>query len=307
MDRLQCLRVFQAVVDSGGFAAAARQLDLSAPTVTRMVADLEATLGVQLLHRTTRRVSLTEEGARYLERVRRILADLDEADADIAQRSRTVAGTLRVLSTPVLASVLVAPLVPALLQHHPQLRLELDVQAYALPAVEEHDVALFVAEPSIDTALIARRIASGVSALVAAPTYLAQTPALASPADLVRHALLRYRPPGQRSRAWRLWRLDQRGDVIEVTAPGVVASNHIESLLAIALGGAGVLSVSLDLVADRLAAGELVRVLPQWVTDEWSLYAALPARRHVPLRTRAFLEALQARMGALLSGSASGR
>jgi len=95
------------------------------------VADFEATLGVQLLHRTTRRVSLTDKGARYLERVRRILADRDEAGADIAQRSRTVAGTLRVLSTAVVASVPVAPLVPALLQHHPQLRLEMVAQLNA--------------------------------------------------------------------------------------------------------------------------------------------------------------------------------
>lgn len=112
MDRLQSLRVFQAVADAGGFAAAARALDLSAASVTRMVADLEAQLGVRLLQRTTRRVALTDEGAAYLERVRRILADLDEADALVSQRSQTVAGVLRVLATPVLASVLVAPVVP---------------------------------------------------------------------------------------------------------------------------------------------------------------------------------------------------
>ncbi len=303
MDRLQCLRVFQAVADAGGFAMAARQLDLSPPSVTRMVAELEAALGVQLLHRTTRRVSLTEEGATYLERVRRILADLEEADAEIGQRSRAVTGTLRVLATPALASVLVGPLMPELLRRHPALRVELDVQLYALPTVEEHDVALFVAEGTVDTGLIARRMGSGVSALVAAPSYLERRPAPHEPHALAQHQVLRYRVSGQRVRPLRLWPHGRPVEAVEVPVQALVASNHLEALLAMALGGAGVLSVSLDLVADRLASGALVRLLPDWVTDEWALYAALPARRHVPLRTRAFLDALEQRMGALLSTS----
>ncbi|OBS31161.1 MULTISPECIES: LysR family transcriptional regulator [Tepidimonas] len=300
MDRLQSLRVFQAVADAGGFAAAARALDLSAASVTRMVADLEAQLGVRLLQRTTRRVVLTDEGAAYLERVRRILADLDEADALVSQRSQTVAGVLRVLATPVLASVLVAPVVPRLTARHAALRVEVDVESYAVPSVEEHDVALFAVEGTVDTGLIARRIASGVSALVAAPAYLQRVGRPTRPEDLMHHHCLRYRPPGQHAHAWTLWRADQPDAVSRVAVEPVACSNHVEALLRMALEGGGILAVSLDLVAHRLASGELVRVLDGWVTDHWSLYAALPSRRHLPARTRAFLDELTHETATLL-------
>ena len=300
MDRLQSLRVFQAVVDAGGFAAAARALDLSAASVTRMVADLEAQLGVRLLQRTTRRVALTDEGAAYLERVRRILADLDEADALVSQRSQTVAGVLRVLATPVLASVLVAPIVPRLTARHAALRVEVDVESYAVPSVEEHDVALFSVEGNIDTGLIARRIASGVSALVASPAYLQRSGPLIRPEDLRFHRCLRYRPPGQHANAWTLWRQDQPNVVNQVVVDPVACSNHVEALLRMTLDGGGIFSVSLDLIAQRLASGELVRVLDGWVTAQWSLYAALPSRRHMPARTKAFLDELTLQSAALL-------
>lgn len=300
MDRLQSLRVFQAVADAGGFAAAARALDLSAASVTRMVADLEAQLGVRLLQRTTRRVVLTDEGAAYLERVRRILADLDEADALVSQRSQTVAGVLRVLATPVLASVLVAPVVPRLTARHAALRVEVDVESYAVPSVEEHDVALFTVEGTVDTGLIARRIASGVSALVAAPAYLQRVGRPTRPEDLMHHHCLRYRPPGQHAHAWTLWRADQPDAVSRVAVEPVACSNHVEALLRMALEGGGILAVSLDLVAHRLASGELVRVLDGWVTDHWVLYAALPSRRHLPARTRAFLDELTHETATLL-------
>lgn len=300
MDRLHCLRAFQTVVDAGGFAAAARVLDVSAASVTRMVAELEAQLGVRLLQRTTRRVALTDEGAAYLERVRRILADLDEADALVSQRSQTVAGVLRVLATPVLASVLVAPVVPRLTARHAALRVEVDVESYAVPSVEEHDVALFAVEGTVDTGLIARRIASGVSALVAAPAYLQRVGRPTRPEDLMHHHCLRYRPPGQHAHAWTLWRADQPDAVSRVAVEPVACSNHVEALLRMALEGGGILAVSLDLVAHRLASGELVRVLDGWVTDHWSLYAALPSRRHLPARTRAFLDELTHETATLL-------
>ncbi|TSE30124.1 HTH-type transcriptional regulator PgrR [Tepidimonas thermarum] len=300
MDRLHCLRAFQTVVDAGGFAAAARVLDVSAASVTRMVAELEAQLGVRLLQRTTRRVVLTDEGAAYLDRVRRILADLDEADALVSQRSHTVSGVLRVLATPVLASVLVAPIVPRLTAQHAALRVEVDVESYAIPSVEEHDVALFAVEGVVDTGLIARRIASGVSALVAAPAYVRRMGAPSHPDELVRHHCLRYRPPGQHAHAWTLWPPDRPEQKVRVAVEPRACSNHLEALLRMALDGGGIVSVSLDLVAQRLASGELERVLDGWVTDHWSLYAALPSRRHLPARTRAFLDELARQTAALL-------
>lgn len=294
MDRWQSLKAFVAVAEHGGFAAAARVLDVSPPTVTRLVAELETALGVRLLHRTTRRVALTEEGQLYLERVRRIVAELDEADALVGKRSQLVDGVLRVLATPMLANVLVAPLLPRLLQRHPRLRVEVDVQSYGIPSVEQHDVALFAVEGLADTALIARRVASGHSALVAAPSYLQRRGTPQQPSDLANHDCLRFRAADTHRHTWRLVRYDHPADVQEVELQPVVCSNHVETLLRVALSGGGIVAVALDLVAESLTRGELVRVLPDWVADRWSLYAALPSRRHLPARTRVFLDELSA-------------
>lgn len=292
MDRLQGLRAFVAVAEHGGFAAAARALDLSPPSITRLVAELEAELGVRLFHRTTRRVALTEEGTLYLERVRSLLADLEEADALVAQRSHRVDGVLRVLATPMLANVLVAPLLPRLADAHPHLRVEVDVQSYGIPAVEGHDVALFAVEGEADTGLIARRVASGHSALVASPAYLRRMGTPAHPADLARHRCLRFRGPDTHRHAWTLTRLDGPRERVDIPLEPVVCSNHVETLMRVALSDGGIVAVALDLVAQPLAQGALVRVLPDWVADRWSLYAALPSRRHLPARTRVFLDEL---------------
>lgn len=161
-------------------------------------------------------------------------------------------------------------------------------------------MALFAVEGTVDTGLIARRIASGVSALVAAPAYLQRVGRPTRPEDLMHHHCLRYRPPGQHAHAWTLWRADQPDAVSRVAVEPVACSNHVEALLRMALEGGGILAVSLDLVAHRLASGELVRVLDGWVTDHWSLYAALPSRRHLPARTRAFLDELTHETATLL-------
>jgi len=125
MDRLNSMRVFQRVVDEGGFAAAARALDMSPAVVTRLVADLEGHLGTRLLHRTTRRQSLTDAGEAYLERVRPLLQDLDEADALVSSRTRDLAGVLRVMAPPVLATHVLAPLVAGFHAQYPSVQLDI--------------------------------------------------------------------------------------------------------------------------------------------------------------------------------------
>src|SRR4029079_1251601 len=142
MDRLQSMRVFQQVVDEGGFAAAARKLDLTPAAVTRLVGDLEKHLGVRLVQRTTRRLSLTPAGEVYLNRLRSILGDIDEADAMAHAHSRELSGTVRVLALPVVATHIIAPAIADFQRLYPEVVLELHVQDAVDPNVEDFDLTI---------------------------------------------------------------------------------------------------------------------------------------------------------------------
>src|SRR3982751_5891607 len=140
MDRLQSMRVFQQVVDEGGFAAAARKLELTPAAVTRLVSDLEKHLGVRLLQRTTRRLSLTPAGEAYLGRLRGIPSDIEEGDGGVQAHSREMSGTVRILAQPVVATHIIAPAIPEFHRLHPEVVLELHVHDAVDPNVEDYDL-----------------------------------------------------------------------------------------------------------------------------------------------------------------------
>lgn len=291
MDRLLSMRVYRRVVDEGGFAAAARSLDLSPAVVTRLVADLEAHLGTRLLHRTTRRLSVTDAGAAYLERVRLILADIDDADASVSAGNKELAGTLHISAPPVLATYLVGPLVAGFRRLHPNIRFDIDANPMESPSIEDHDITLLATDEGFDSNVVARRILTMEAVLVAAPSYLERQGTPRRPADLSVHQCLRLRLPGLRPNVWRLKRSGRGGeDVVDVPVQPVVWTNHNETLLRAALDGAGITSTTLEIAAPHLTKGELVRVLKPWVVGRPSIYAALPSRKFVPQRVRAFLD-----------------
>ena len=172
MDRLLSMRVFQRVIDEGGFAAAARALDMSPAVVTRLVADLEEHLGTRLLHRSTRRLSLSEAGESYLARVRAILQDIDEADALANLHTQELAGELHVLATPVLATYVLAPLVAGFRAQYPKIVLHVNVESFVEPPIDGHDVTLFTADEAYDGDVVARKILTTEGVFVASPEYL---------------------------------------------------------------------------------------------------------------------------------------
>lgn len=302
MDRLLSMRVFRRVIDEGSFAAAARALDLSPAVVTRLVADLEAHLGARLLQRTTRRLAVTDAGAAYVERLRGILADIDEADASVGQTTRGLAGTLHISAPPLLASYLVGPLIAGFRRLHPAIRFELDADDWASPSIENHDITLLATEEGYDGSIVARRILTVEAVLVASPAYLARRGVPAQPADLAQHDCLRMRMPGLRPHVWRLRRATAAGDeVVDVPVVPVVWTNHSEALLRAALDGAGIASTSGEIAAAHLARGELVRVLRPWIVGRPSVYAALPSRKFTPQRVRAFLDHMTAQTQVLLA------
>lgn len=292
MDRLHSMRTFQKVVDEGGFAAAARAMDLSPAVVTRLVADLEDHLGTRLLHRTTRRVSLTEAGEIYLDRVRQILLDLEEASALVSSQTQELAGVLRVLAPPVLATHVLAPMVATFRQAYPKIRLDIDVETHREPPVEDYDVTLIGADGSFDANVIARKVISTEGILLASPEYLARRGHPTTPDELAQHDVLRLKPSGGRSRKWRLLNANDKDRAVEVDVQPVLWANHTDTLMHAALDGAGITATSVELAAPLLADGDLVRVLSPWITNRLTLYAALPSRKFVPRRTQVFLEHL---------------
>ena len=295
MDRLQAMKVFERVVEEGGFAAAARAMDMSPPVVTRMVAELEQHLGTRLLQRTTRKLAFTDAGESYLQRVRAILHEIDDAEA--AASTRDLRGTIRIVAAPVLATNFLAPMMAAWHAHYPKLMLDVSMDAYAASRVDEFDVTIMVAGEDFDANIVARPLVQGEAIVVASPDYLERRGIPREPQDLIHHDYLRdsSAPVRLQSGPGRKLRLQSlRADVPdeEVDAPAVLQSVSTELLMRAAVDGAGVAVTSRLLAEEHLARGELVHILPGWIFSRYTIYAALPSGRMLPARTRVFLDFL---------------
>ena len=297
MDRLQAMKIFERVVEEGGFAAAARAMDRSPPVVTRMVAELEQHLGTRLLQRTTRKLALTDAGDAYLQRVRAILHEIDDAEAAAAASTRDLRGTIRIVAAPVLATNFLAPMVAVWHAYYPKLMLDISMDAYASSRVDEFDVTIMVAGEDFDANIVARPLVQGEAIVVASPDYLERRGIPREPQDLIHHDYLRdsSAPVRLQSGPGRKLRLQSlRADVPdeEVDAPAVLQSVSTELLMRAAVDGAGVAVTSRLLAEEHLARGELVHILPGWIFSRYTIYAALPSGRMLPARTRVFLDFL---------------
>ncbi|MEP6559089.1 MAG: LysR family transcriptional regulator [Burkholderiales bacterium] len=292
MDRLLSMRTFAKVVDQGGFAAAARSLELSPAVVTRLVGDLEAHLGTRLLQRTTRRVALTDAGEAYLARLRQILCDLGEAERLAQMQSVAMSGTIRTAATPSLALHVLAPLAAEFRLEHPLVTLDTHVETSAHAFVEDFDLTLLEADSRFDAAVVARRLFDADILLCAAPLYLQRFGTPREPADLVQHVAVKLKMPTiATGGAWRMqWITD--ASVVEVVVPTAFVSNDIEVSLRAVLAGCGIGALPMHLTAPYLARAELEHLLPGWRTGHDVVYAALPSRKFLPARTRALLEFL---------------
>ena len=302
MDRLLSMRVFQQVANEGSFSGAARTLDLSAAVVTRLVVDLEEHLGTRLIQRTTRRMMLTEAGRLYLDRVNHILDAIDEAHALASAETDEVQGTLRVHAPPVLAVHVLAPLIAGFRCEYPKVVLDIDVDAPTNPSVEQYDITLMGAPSDFNGNVIARPVIDSCGILVASPAYLKRMGTPRVPSDLAVHDGARLRVAGSRSTGWTLSPAadpspgqspDSGGpQTVEANVNPVLWANHTDTLLRATLDGAGITSLPVELAAPYLGSQELVRVLPDWITGRFTLFAAMPSRRFVPRRTQVFLDYL---------------
>lgn len=292
MDRLLSMRVFQRVVDDGGFAAAARALDMSPATVTRLFGDLEQHLGARLMQRTTRKLALTEAGELYLLRVRNILNEIDDAEAAVGSNTQELHGTVHVLATPVLASYVLAPHVALWRARYPKVALDIAVDPFPQTRVDEFDVTFMGVDEGYDANVVARPLSTSEWILCAAPAYLARAGIPLVPSDLERHDYLKFarqQGGGSSNRRLRLRPAQGDAEAVEVDMPIALQSVSLDVLYRAALDGAGIAVLSRLLVANHLTNGDLVHVLPDWMVGRLTIYAAVPSRKLIPARTRAFL------------------
>jgi DNA-binding transcriptional LysR family regulator len=285
--------LFARVVAEGSLSAAARGLGISPAMVSKRLARLEDRLGVQLLHRTTRRLALTDAGAEFHRELTEILARLGEAEARIRSTGRGPAGRLRVTAPTSFGRLHVAPLLPAFLARYPDVELEIDLadEYVDLPGRQVHVAVRISTEPGPE--FIARRIADNRRVLCAAPAYFAAHGAPQAIADFDRHRLIA--ADGQLP-----WRLAAGARTAEVGGPSHVRTNSSELIRELALGGVGIALRSLWDVGDALADGRLVRVLPEWEgSADVGIYAVHPRDRRIPPAAQAFAEFLQDGLAAL--------
>lgn len=293
MDQLRAIKVFVRVIDEGSFAGAARALDLAPAVVTRLVAELEEHLGTRLLNRTTRRLSLTEIGDAYLERARRILADVDEAAALAASATQEVRGLLRVLCPPAIAVHQLAKHLPKFHREFPRVALEITSPGPVDTVDDSYDLTIFLTRDVPDGDFVARRLARSEFIMCASPEYLDQRGRPQHPLDLKQHDAL-LPPTPALARGLTL----QKGDGSEeITLPIVpsraaLSTTHMDTNYAAALHGLGVAGLPSFMVEDALLEQALERVMPQWRLFGTTLWAGMPTRKYVPARTRAFLDFL---------------
>ncbi|MET0311079.1 MAG: LysR substrate-binding domain-containing protein [Burkholderiaceae bacterium] len=296
MDRFLAMKVLLRVVEDDGFAAAARALDMSPASVTRTIAALEEHLGARLLQRTTRKLALTEAGEAFVLRARNILHEVEDAEAAASESSRELGGSLRILATPVLASHYLAPRIAAWHGRHPRVMLDIVIDAFPQSRVEEFDLTLMVVQEGYDENVVARPLATTEWIACASPGYLRKAGTPREPADLAHHPHLKFQWPQSSGHAGRRTRLEPasgEGEAQQVELRAALQTTSFDVLLRAALDGAGITFLSRLLVAQHLARGTLVHLVPEWIFGRFTIYAALPTRKLMPARTRAFLEFLE--------------
>jgi DNA-binding transcriptional LysR family regulator len=288
MDQLTGLRVFTHVADSEGFSAAARRLNMSTTMVSNHVQALEDRLGVRLLNRTTRKVSLTDVGRAYYERCVDILHHLEDADRAAGAMQSTPRGTLR-LYTGLHIVQFLAPVITEYLRRYEGTQVDLNIGERDVHLIEENiDIAIQLVPPP-DSSLIVRHLAKWRHVLCCAPSYLQSHPPIGELADLAQHNCLssvRY-PYGD---DWRFE--DRQGKTRSVRISSNLVTNSGEALRSAAVAGLGVFLAPGFVVAEDIAAERLVRLLPDYLPVEFSMNAVYAHRHHLSAKVRCFIDLL---------------
>jgi len=288
MDRLTSLTAFVRVADSGGFSAAARKLNMSTTMVSNHVQALEERLGVRLLNRTTRKVSLTEIGRAYYDRCTQILTDIEQADDIAGALQSTPRGTLRIYTNTHIVQFL-SPVVAEFLASWPDVRVDLAIGERNVDMIDENiDIAVRMLPPP-DSSLIVRSLATWRHVLCCSHSYLEKHGRPQALAELAERNCLRHvsYPYGDE---WHF--VDRKGGAASVRVAGNLVSSSGETLHRAALAGVGIFLAPGFLIHDDLEAGNLIRLLPDYRPVEFSMNAVYPHRHHLSAKVRTFIDLL---------------
>jgi DNA-binding transcriptional LysR family regulator len=284
---LNRIAVFARVVEAGSFTAAAAALGVRKSSVSRSVAALEETLGIRLLHRTTRRLSLTDAGAAYYARARDALAGLEEAQRAASAQGAEARGVVRVTAPVDLASDL-STVTSAFILAHPAVRVEVSLTSRFVDLVKEGFDLAVRAGPLVDSSLLARKLGEGEIALFASPAYLDRAGRPRRLADLARHDCILYRAAG----ATAVWRLSGPRGEEEVSVRGRVETDEFAFVRASARDGVGIAFAPIRMVASLVESGELERVLPRYAVRGAQVHIVWPSRGFEPAAVRLLRDAL---------------
>ncbi|MBB5360451.1 DNA-binding transcriptional LysR family regulator [Rhodanobacter sp. ANJX3] len=289
---LSDLAAFAAIVSHRSFRKAADELGVAPSTLSHMMRTLEASMGVRLLHRTTRSVSATEAGERLVARLQPVLRDLDLALAEVDDFRDRPSGTLRINTSEIAARLLLQQVVPTFLTRHPQMKLDLVTEGRLVDIVADgYDAGIRLGE-AIPQDMIGVRFGGPVRFVaVASPNYLASRKKPKTPDDLKQHECIRFRlASGKMFR----WEFAKRAQEITVDVPGALTLDHVELMAEAAAKGLGIAYVSAHSAAPWIERGDLVTVLDDWCPSIPGLFLYYPGHRHVPPGLKAFIEVLKA-------------
>jgi DNA-binding transcriptional LysR family regulator len=285
MDRLAAMESFVLVVDSGSFSAAARRLNVGQPAISKSVAQLEERLGVKLLVRSTRGLTPTEAGLNFYERARRSIEEADEAELAARGAWRGLTGKLRICAAVTFARIHLMPRLPEFLARYPDLEMEVVLDDRNIDLVQEGiDVALRMGRLT-DSALTARRIASGRHAVLGTPAYFARAGDPVAPGDLIAHEAVIYAQRG----GGAVWTFRREGAELAVTMKGRLHVTAAEGVRAAVLADAGIAIVSEWMFAPEIAEGTVRTVLRDWELPTIDLWAVFPAGRTATTKARTFI------------------
>jgi DNA-binding transcriptional LysR family regulator len=288
MDRITAMATFVKVVDAGSFTAVARNLNIGLTSVARQVGMLEERLGVRLLVRSTRRLALTEEGRTYYDHARRILNEVEDAELVLAKRSAEPTGRLAVCAPVLFGRLVIAPLLPQFLAANPRVTVDLTLADRAVNLVEEGFDVLVLAGPLEDSSLIAHKIGNARRVVCGSPAYLERHGVPRIPADLKAHDCIVFTMLDD-DRRW-LFRTGQGEQSVPVT--GRLRSNNADTVLAAALGGAGLILAPWMQVHNNVVSGELKIVLEEFELPPAPLHALFPHAKLLSPKVRAFTDML---------------
>ncbi|MCW3482170.1 LysR substrate-binding domain-containing protein [Neisseriaceae bacterium JH1-16] len=289
IDSLATLRLFRLIAEQGSFSRAAERLELSSGAASKQISALEASLGVRLLQRSTRRLSLTEAGRLYYHHCVKALDELELAEQALQALGDTPRGRLRVAVPIAFGQLFLQQHLPGFLRAYPEVALDLVLSDHYVDLVEDgFDLALRISSGLPDSRLVARTIGPLGRALVASPGYLAAAGPLAHPSDLGQHATLIHTLSG----GYAEWSFQRGDEEVRVPVRGRLSVNSSMLLRTSLLDGLGLTLTPTLAVQDLLADGRLVEVLPDWAPQGLKLFALLPSNRAVAPKTAAFIEFL---------------